>query len=266
MGAPAAGCAARSAAQSTGSTSSDESHAAGAPRGGCLAPGDGGAGSAPGTLPHGALESSHTPLHPQRADATPAQQAVPGVAGLMASPFVVASRAPLPDWPEEGEAAAVTPAGRGVLVGGSPAAPAALGACSAAGGSAAGAAAAAAPLASEAAQDGRRGAAGPGASSSAGAVRDRGFPAGALGMVLGSPRGGEGALQGPGAPPRDLAAALVEQTLRALPRRPDAVSHVQCAPGVLQGLQCCNTSPQSIFPLGDGLRALFDGLRALRVH
>ena len=184
----------------------------------------------------GALASLQTPLHPEHANAaaavpavTPAEQAAPGVAGLMASPFMAASRALLRDWPEEEEVPAVASAGRGAPGGRSPAAPVALGACSAAGGSAAGAAAASVPPASEAVQERGCGAGGHGASAAAGAARDQGFPAGALPMVLGSLRGGEGAPQGPGAPLRDLAAALVEQTLRALPRRPDAVSHIQCA-------------------------------------
>lgn len=55
---------------------------------------------------------------------------------------------------------------------------------------------------------------------------------GALGPVAGAGAGSGQTLQERGGPeelPGGLAAALVEQTLRAMPRRPDAVSHIQCA-------------------------------------
>jgi len=51
--------------------------------------------------------------------------------------------------------------------------------------------------------------------------------AGAGGAVAGAAAGGEGGLRGAS---EGLAAALVEQTLLAMPRRPDAVTHIRCAP------------------------------------
>ena len=303
-GAPVSG-----GAESTGSTLSDESHALGAPRGGRPAPGDDGAGGAPGNPPHGALEWSQSPLQRSHAGALPpapavtraqqaplaspfvaacrvatellgcpeergaggaaaagrdgpwggastampAHQAAPSTAGVLASPFVAASRAPLPDTPVEQGASAAATAGRGVPAGGSPAASAALRARSAAEGSPAGDAVAGAASAPEAAQDSMQGVAGPGASAWAGAADGTGVPAEALGgaggvsMVVGSPRGLGGTLQGPGSPSRDLAAALVEQTLRAMPRRPDAVSHIQCGPAASGACSAIKSSVELLY-------------------
>ena len=66
----------------------------------------------------------------------------------------------------------------------------------------------------------------PGALGAAAGRPESARAAGAGGAVAAAAAGGEGGLRGAS---EGLAAALVEQTLLAMPRRPDAVTHIRCA-------------------------------------